>query len=237
MTIILLFLGFDRNDRKLLKREREGTGLGHTICQNSHELMYEVLHKLLLRCDKRCNILNNFTHCIAVSRPRHTQHVNTFIKFHTQLPLSALCRNNGHPRTHTDTECLSLVIMGASNTLSFSLFKSITNLSVTIFSYKVYFLHRWIKPQPAHTQATWLPAVWLTARRPKVNVFGGMQCFSTVVGCIHYKEKAHPPPISFETHKKREKRQWRGKLERCLDRWPLCIFFSSVNWSPFSDEE
>ncbi len=112
--------------------------------------------------------------------------------------------------THTDTECLSLVIMGASNTLSFSLFKSITNLSVTIFSYKVYFLHRWIKPQPAHTQATWLPAVWLTARRPKVNVLGGMQCFSTVVGCIHYKEKAHPPPITFGTHKKREKKDSGG---------------------------
>jgi len=51
-----------------------------------------------------------------------------------------------------------------------------------------------------------------------------------MVGCIHYKEKANPPPITFETHKKREKRQWRGKLERCLDRWSLykckLVFFS-----------
>lgn len=173
------------------------------------------------------------THCIVVSRPRHTQHVNTFIKFHTKLPLSALCRNNGHPGTHTQTECLSLVIMGASNTLSFSLFKSITNLSVTIFSYKVYFLHRWIKPQPAHTQATWLPAVWLTARRPKVNVLGGMQCFSTVVGCIHYKEKAHPPPITFGTHKKREKKDSGGEAGEMFRQMASLHLFSSVNWSPF----
>lgn len=57
-------------------------------------------------------------------------------------------------------------------------------------------------------------------------------------GGLHSLQRESPPPTNnfWNTKKeKKRKRQWRGKLERCLDRWPLCIFFSSVNWSPFSD--
>lgn len=106
--IILLFFGFDRNDKKLLKitkRNRiEPVSPTWAPLLNVSSIYAPQLQHVedKLRSDMRCHILNTFTHRIVVSRPRHTQHVSIFIKFHTQLPNSALYRNTGHPGTqHT----------------------------------------------------------------------------------------------------------------------------------------